>query len=155
MSEDDTGLRCLVTGATGYIGGRLVPELLAEGHRVRCLARSPAKLRDFPWAGEADVVRGDVLDADSVAEAMRDTDVAYYLVHALGTGHDFEATDREAARIFGERARAAGVRRIVYLGGLTPQGVPGRNCRRTSGPAPRSAASCCTPACRPRCCGPR
>lgn len=126
MSDDDarTGPRCLVTGATGYIGGRLVPELLAEGYRVRCLARSPAKLRDYPWAGEAEVVRGDVMDAASVVGAMRDCEVAYYLVHALGTGHGFEETDRRAARIFGEQARAAGVRRIVYLGGLTPVGVP-------------------------------
>jgi uncharacterized protein YbjT (DUF2867 family) len=128
MSGDDAGagLRCLVTGATGYIGGRLVPELLAEGHRVRCLARSPGALRDHPWAGDAEVVRGDVTDAGSVAPAMRDIDVAYYLVHALGTGKGFEETDRRAARIFGEQARAAGVRRIVYLGGLTPAGVPDR-----------------------------
>lgn len=119
-------LRCLVTGATGYIGGRLVPELLAAGHRVRCLARSPERLRDHPWAGEVEVVRGDVTDAASVAEAMRDVDVAYYLVHALGSGRDFEETDRRAAHIFGERARAAGVGRIVYLGGLTPPGVPER-----------------------------
>ncbi|MEJ1199499.1 MULTISPECIES: SDR family oxidoreductase [unclassified Streptomyces] len=118
------GLRCLVTGATGYIGGRLVPELLAAGHRVRCLARSPHKLRDHPWAGQAEVVRGDVTDADSVAGAMEGIDVAYYLVHALGGGGDFEETDRRAARTFAERAEAAGVRRIVYLGGLTPPGVP-------------------------------
>ncbi|MER5480121.1 SDR family oxidoreductase [Streptomyces sp. NPDC002734] len=128
MSEgaggDTAPLHCLVTGATGYIGGRLVPELLAAGHRVRCLARSPGKLRDHPWAGEAEVVRGDVTDQESTAEAMRGVDVAYYLVHALGTGSGFEETDRRAARIFGEQARAAGVRRIVYLGGLTPAGVP-------------------------------
>ncbi|WP_330455938.1 SDR family oxidoreductase [Streptomyces sp. NBC_00820] len=122
--QDSTPLRCLVTGATGYIGGRLVPELLAAGHQVRCLARTPRKLRDHPWAGEAEVVEGDVTDADSVADALRDIDVAYYLVHALGTGSDFEETDRRAARIFGEQAKAAGVRRIVYLGGLTPEGVP-------------------------------
>ncbi|KUJ41316.1 NAD(P)-dependent oxidoreductase [Streptomyces albus subsp. albus] len=118
------GLRCLVTGATGYIGGRLVPELLRAGHRVRCLARSPAKLRDHPWAGAVEVVRGDVTDAASVAAALRGVDVAYYLVHSLGTGRGFEEADRAAARIFGERARAAGLRRIVYLGGLTPAGVP-------------------------------
>ncbi|MGW2897385.1 SDR family oxidoreductase [Streptomyces sp. NPDC001212] len=116
--------RCLVTGATGYIGGRLVPELLDAGHRVRCLARSPGKLRDHPWAARTEVVRGDVTDPESVAAALRDVDVAYYLVHALGTGKNFEETDRRAARVFGERARAAGVRRVVYLGGLTPTGVP-------------------------------
>ncbi|MEU5540087.1 SDR family oxidoreductase [Streptomyces sp. NPDC020362] len=128
MHGDDTmgGPLCLVTGGTGYIGGRLVPELLAAGLRVRCLARSPGKLRDHPWAGDVEVVRGDVTDPDSVAEALRDVEVAYYLVHALGTGDDFEETDRRAARIFGARARAAGVRRIVYLGGLTPDGVPER-----------------------------
>ncbi|WP_405812251.1 SDR family oxidoreductase [Streptomyces sp. NBC_01520] len=125
-STNDDGLRCLVTGATGYIGGRLVPELLAVGHRVRCLARSPEKLRDHPWAGSAEVVKGDVTDAESVGAAMRDIDVAYYLVHALGSGPDFEETDRAAARTFGEQARAAGIRRIVYLGGLTPAGVPVR-----------------------------
>ncbi|WP_412180591.1 SDR family oxidoreductase [Streptomyces sp. ADMS] len=117
-------LRCLVTGASGYIGGRLVPELLEAGHRVRCLARSPDKLRDHPWAGDVERVRGDVTDAESVAVAMRGIDVAYYLVHALGSGSGFEGTDRRAAHVFAEQARAAGVRRIVYLGGLTPRGVP-------------------------------
>ncbi|MCX4767482.1 SDR family oxidoreductase [Streptomyces sp. NBC_01275] len=134
MTADDRGAGppgppgplCLVTGATGYIGGRLVPELLAAGLRVRCLARSPDRLRDHPWAGEVEVVRGDVMDAASVAAALRGVEVAYYLVHALGTGKDFEETDRRAARIFGEQARAAGVRRLVYLGGLTPDGVPER-----------------------------
>ncbi|KUH35752.1 MULTISPECIES: SDR family oxidoreductase [Streptomyces] len=115
---------CLVTGATGYIGGRLVPELLAAGHRVRCLARSPGKLRDHPWAGRVEIVRGDVTDEESVAAAMSGVDVAYYLVHSLGTGRGFEDTDRRAATLFGARARAAGVGRLVYLGGLTPAGVP-------------------------------
>ena len=118
------GLRCLVTGGTGYIGGRLVPELLAAGHQVRCLARSPEKLRDHPWSEQVERVRGDVTDANSLGPAMRDIDIAYYLVHALGSGRGFEETDREAARTFGEAARAAGVRRIVYLGGLIPDGVP-------------------------------
>ncbi|MEL3944280.1 MULTISPECIES: SDR family oxidoreductase [Streptomyces] len=121
--RDVERLRCLVTGASGYVGGRLVPELLEAGHAVRCLARSPAKLRDHPWAGDAEVAEGDVLDAASVAEAMRGIDVAYYLVHALGSGSGFEETDRRAARVFAEQAHAAGVRRIVYLGGLTPRGV--------------------------------
>jgi uncharacterized protein YbjT (DUF2867 family) len=125
--RDTAGLHCLVTGASGYIGGRLVPELLRAGHRVRCLARSPRKLRDHPWAGDAETVQGDVTDAGSVAAAMRGIDVAYYLVHALGTGSEFEETDRRAARVFAEQAHSAGVRRIVYLGGLTPPNVPERS----------------------------
>ncbi|MEZ3181670.1 SDR family oxidoreductase [Streptomyces pimonensis] len=126
--QDGTGRGplCLVTGATGYIGGRLVPELLDAGYRVRCLARSPDRLRDHPWTGRAEVVRGDVTDSASVAAALDGVDVAYYLVHALGAGRGFEETDRRSARIFGGRAREAGVRRIVYLGGLTPAGVPER-----------------------------
>ncbi|MFI7102382.1 SDR family oxidoreductase [Streptomyces sp. NPDC050161] len=114
----------LVTGATGYIGGRLAPELLDAGYAVRTLARSPEKLRDHPWAGRTEACRGDVTDAASVRAALDGVDTAYYLVHAIGTGHDFEETDRRAARIFAEQARAAGVRRLVYLGGLTPDGVP-------------------------------
>ncbi|MFD8971056.1 SDR family oxidoreductase [Streptomyces sp. NPDC059593] len=120
------GPLCLVTGAGGYIGGRLVPELLAAGYRVRCLARTPVKLRDHPWAGEVEIVQGDVTDARTLAPALRDVDVAYYLVHAMGEGHDFERTDRLGARTFAEQSRAAGVGRIVYLGGLTPRDVPDR-----------------------------
>ncbi|MFD7444850.1 SDR family oxidoreductase [Streptomyces sp. NPDC059909] len=122
---DRAGLpRCLVTGAGGYIGGRLVPELLDAGHLVRCLARTPANLRDHPWAGRAEVVRGDVTDAESLRLALRDVVVAYYLVHSMGSGRDFEETDRRAARTFAQEAQAAGVRRIVYLGGLTPGDIP-------------------------------
>ncbi|MGW2613694.1 SDR family oxidoreductase [Streptomyces sp. NPDC001500] len=123
-ADRDDGALCLVTGATGYVGGRLVPELLAAGHRVRCLARAPERLRDHPWAGDVETARGDVTDAASIAAALQGVEVAYYLVHALATGDDFEETDRRAARIFGEQCRAAGVRRIVYLGGLTPADVP-------------------------------
>ncbi|MCK1798670.1 SDR family oxidoreductase [Streptomyces sp. XM4193] len=119
-------MHTLVTGASGYVGGRLVPELLAAGHRVRCLARTPSKLADTPWADEVEVVRGDVTDPRSLAEALDGVDAAYYLVHALGSGSGFERADAEAARTFGRACREAGVGRIVYLGGLTPAGVPER-----------------------------
>ena len=109
----------LVTGATGYIGGRLVPRLLAEGHRVRAMTRSAARLRDVPWAGDVTVVEADALDAGAVAEALRGVDVAYYLVHAIDSGADFEDVDRRAATTFATAAREAGVGRIVYLGGLS------------------------------------
>ncbi|MDX8049376.1 SDR family oxidoreductase [Lentzea sp. BCCO 10_0798] len=113
-------MRCLVTGATGYLGGRLVPRLLAEGHEVRCLVRSPEKLRDVPWAADVEIVRGDVLgDLD---EAMRDVEVVHYLVHSLQS-KDFADADRKAAENTAKAAERAGVRRIVYLGGLHPAGV--------------------------------
>jgi uncharacterized protein YbjT (DUF2867 family) len=114
-------MRILVTGASGYIGGRLVPSLLAEGHSVRCPARSPSRLRDVPWADRVEVVRADVLDPGSTRTALEGVDVAYYLVHAL-TSPNFEDRDRRAAETFGAAALAAGVRRIVYLGGLSPAG---------------------------------
>jgi uncharacterized protein YbjT (DUF2867 family) len=121
VGHEDRGL-CLVTGATGYIGGRLVPELLDAGYRVRCLARSPERLRAQPWVGRVEVVRADVSDASAVRKALDGVSVAYYLVHALGVGPDFAERDRRAARTFAEAARGAGVGRIVYLGGLGPAG---------------------------------
>ena len=126
MSGQDTApaLRYLVTGATGYIGGRLVPVLLATGGSVRCLVRDPSRLRDQPWAGQVESVRADVTDPGSLEGVFADVDVAYYLVHALGTGPSFERTDTDAARAFGLAAARAGIRRIVYLGGLVPPGVP-------------------------------
>ena len=108
----------LVTGATGYIGGRLVPRLLEMGHRVRCLVRDPARLQGRPWQNAVEIVAGDVLQPDSLAQAMEGVRVAYYLVHSLGGGTDFHERDMTAARNFGAAARAAGIERILFLGGL-------------------------------------
>jgi uncharacterized protein YbjT (DUF2867 family) len=107
----------LVTGASGYVGGRLVPELERRGRRVRCLARRPEHVR--PRVGAAtEVVAGDLLDAASLEAALAGVDAACYLVHSMGSRGDFEAEDRRAAVSFAAAARAAGVRRIAYLGGL-------------------------------------
>ncbi|WP_426566269.1 SDR family oxidoreductase [Angustibacter sp. McL0619] len=110
----------LVTGATGYIGGRLVPELLAAGFAVRCLVRTPSKLRDQPWSQDVEIVPGDVGDPDAVRRAVAGADVAYYLVHSLGSGKSFERRDRDLARAFVRGARSGGAGRLVYLGGLYP-----------------------------------
>jgi uncharacterized protein YbjT (DUF2867 family) len=115
-------LTIAVTGATGYIGGRLVPRLLAEGHTVRALSRDTGRLRDVPWVREVEVVEADAQDRSSLDRALAGVDVAYYLIHSIDDGGDFEAADRQAARSFGAAAREAGVKRIVYLGGLTPRG---------------------------------
>jgi uncharacterized protein YbjT (DUF2867 family) len=107
--------RILVTGATGYVGGRLVTALLERGEDVRCLARRPEAVAARPGL---EVVAGDVLDTEAVGRALDGVDVAYYLVHAMGSADSFEQLDRRAATIFADAARDAGVRRIVYLGGL-------------------------------------
>ncbi|MEU9127616.1 SDR family oxidoreductase [Kitasatospora sp. NPDC048540] len=120
----DARALCLVTGATGYIGGRLVPELLAAGHRVRCLVRDPGRIRDYPWRAEVETVKADVTRPETLAGVFAGVEVAYFLVHSLGTGGSFERRDRTSARAFGAAAARAGVRRIVYLGGLIPPGVP-------------------------------
>ena len=109
---------CLVTGASGYIGGRLVPELLSAGYAVRCMARDPGKLSDRPWSGKVEIAVADVMDASAVRRALESVDVAYYLIHSLGTDASFERRDRAAAETFAAAARAAGVQRIVYLGGI-------------------------------------
>ncbi|HUA29222.1 MAG TPA: SDR family oxidoreductase [Streptosporangiaceae bacterium] len=118
----DRGPLCLVTGATGYIGGRLVPELLGAGFRVRCMSRSPGRLRDYPWASRVETAGADAADGQAARRALSGTDVAYYLIHALGTGRRFEEADRAAALSFAAAAADAGVRRVVYLGGLAPAG---------------------------------
>ncbi len=108
-------------GATGYIGGRLAPDLIELGHEVRCLTRRPGKLHGVVWSDLAEVVAGDALDRSSLDGPMEGIDVVYYLVHSIGTGGGFEESDRTAARQTAEAAAAAGVKRIVYLGGLVPQ----------------------------------
>lgn len=107
----------LLTGASGYVGGRLLTLLEQQGHRVRCLARRPEVLKQRV-SPNTEVVAGDVLDRPSLDAALCGIDVAYYLVHSMGTSGSFEEADREGARNFGEAAKAAGVARIIYLGGL-------------------------------------
>jgi uncharacterized protein YbjT (DUF2867 family) len=107
----------LVTGATGYIGGRLVPRLLAKGHHVRCVARNPSRLEGHDWPG-VEIVPGDLEDPEEAARVLQDIDVAYYLVHSMAAGKAFRARDRLTALAFGHAAARAGVRRIIYLGGL-------------------------------------
>ena len=112
------GALILVTGATGYIGSRLVPRLLKSGFRVRCLVRDASRLEGRPWRGEVDVAEGDVLIPESLPGAMRGVTVAYYLVHSLASGSDFSERDIRAAGNFGAAAKGQGVSRIIYLGGL-------------------------------------
>jgi uncharacterized protein YbjT (DUF2867 family) len=115
-------MRILVTGATGYIGGRLVPKLLEAGHEVRVLVRSTAKMRDVPWADRVEVVEGDLGDPASLVDAVDGIEALYYLVHGMGGSGDFEQAEKESAMNVARAARAAHVRRIVYLGGLHPDG---------------------------------
>jgi uncharacterized protein YbjT (DUF2867 family)/tryptophan-rich sensory protein len=113
----ETERRVLVTGGSGYVGGRLIPLLERRGLAVRCLARRPEFLRPRVES-TVEVVAGDVLHRESLITALNGVDTAYYLVHSMGTGKDFEEEDRLAARNFAEAARQNGVRRIIYLGGL-------------------------------------
>ena len=111
----------LVTGATGYIGGRLVPRLLAAGHRVRCLARAPRKLADRPWAVDpgVEIVEGDAWDPAALDRALGGCRAAYYLVHSMvAAGGEYAERDRALARAFAAAAERAGLERILYLGGL-------------------------------------
>jgi uncharacterized protein YbjT (DUF2867 family) len=107
----------LLTGTTGYVGGRLLQALERANHRVRCIARRPEFLTNRVGPS-TEVKYGDVLDKDSLERSMENVHTAYYLVHSMGAGSSFQEADREAARNFGEAAREAGVRRIIYLGAL-------------------------------------
>jgi uncharacterized protein YbjT (DUF2867 family) len=111
-------VRVLVTGATGYIGGRLVPELLARGHEVVCAARTPAKLDGRSWRDRVEVAKVDVFDRASLDAAAAGCDAVYFLVHSMDGADSFAERDRQAAANVREACAAAGVSRIVYLGGL-------------------------------------
>ena len=117
MTTSASPLRILVTGATGYIGGRLVPRLLAKGHAVRCVARNPDRLPGHLWPGVV-IVPGNLSDPEAAGRALQNIEVAYYLVHSMAAGAAFRERDRHMAQAFGEAAQRAGVRRIIYLGGL-------------------------------------
>jgi len=117
VTAERTGsARVLVTGATGYVGGRLVPRLLDRGHDVRCVVRDPSRLVGRPWSG-AEIVEGDLEEPADARRALEGVDVAYYLVHSMNSGHAFRDRDRVMAEAFGTAARQAGVSRIIYLGG--------------------------------------
>ena len=108
----------LVTGVTGYIGGRLVPQLTEAGYRIRVLVRDRNRLQGRAWLNQVEVVEGDVLDPESLLTVMSGVTAAYYLVHSMSGKEDFQQRDLQAARNFGNAARANGVERIIYLGGL-------------------------------------
>jgi uncharacterized protein YbjT (DUF2867 family) len=123
--ETTTSKPVLVTGATGYIGGRLIPRLVERGYRVRCLAREPRKLSDRPWAENpnVEILPGDVGDPDALRAAMAGCGVAYYLVHSMMVaGPEYRERDRSLARGFARTAQEAGLERIIYLGGLGETG---------------------------------
>ncbi len=120
-------MKVLVTGATGYVGGRLVPKLVEQGHSVRVLAREPHRLEGVPWHDDVEIIQGDLQVRADVARAVSDVDVLYYLVHSMSSAGDFEVVERRVATLVAEEAKAAHVKRIVYLGGLHPEGKLSRH----------------------------
>src|SRR3954468_9682409 len=113
----------LVTGATGYIGGRLVPRLLEAGHTVKVVVRTPAKIANVPWLDDVEVVPGSLDAGAALRKALDGVDALYYLVHSMAAGKGFEAKEKAMAGTAARAAAAAGVDRIVYLGGLHPAGT--------------------------------
>ena len=117
-SSDHSSALVLVLGASGYVGGRLVPRLLESGYRVRCLGRSPEKLSGNDWAGDVEVVAGDLLQAENLDAAFSGATFVIHLVHSMGKADEFAEADRVIAANVAKAAETAGVRRVVYLGGL-------------------------------------
>jgi uncharacterized protein YbjT (DUF2867 family) len=120
-------MKVLVTGATGYVGGRLVPKLLEQGYSVRVLAREPHRLDGVPWHDDVEIIQGDLQVRADVARAVSAVDVVYYLVHSMSSAGDFEVVERRVATLVAEEAKSAQVKRIVYLGGLHPKGQLSRH----------------------------
>ena len=108
----------LVTGASGYIAGRLIPQLLQRGYRLRCMVRKPHVLRGRPWFGQVEVVAGDVLDPASLRPVLEGVSTAYYLIHNMASGRGYTGRELDGARNFAAEAEAAGVEHVIYLGGL-------------------------------------
>jgi len=111
-------MKILVTGATGYIGGRLVPRLLARGHKVRIFVRDPRRIAGRPWLGQVEIATGNIQNYTAVSRALEGMDTAYYLVHSMEAGPDYALLDRMAANLFA--AAAKNIRHLIYLGGLLP-----------------------------------
>lgn len=118
MINSTSSTKILVTGATGYIGGRLVPALLKAGYQVRVLVRDPERLTGRDWLEAVEVVKGDVLRIETLRSALKDIDAAYYLIHSMASGDDFHQRDLLAAKNFSSAAKIAAVKQIIYLGGL-------------------------------------
>ena len=134
----------LVTGATGYVGGRLVPKLLEAGHRVRCIVRDPSRLQGRSWLNKVEVVQGDALFPDQIANAMQGVSVAYYLMHGMQGGKINAERDLQVARNFTNAAEEAGIERIIYLGELE---TPPRIFLPICGPDTKPDIYCATAKC--------
>ena len=113
-------MKILVTGATGYIGGRLIPELLKKGYGVRAFVRDPKRLRGKKWFSDVEVVEGDLAEIETLKSALKDCDAAYFLVHAMYSGDDFAEKEKKFAENFAEAAK--NLEKVIYLGGLLPKG---------------------------------
>lgn len=121
---EGAGRRVLVTGATGYVGGRLIPELVAAGFTVRAAARRPDDLQGRPWSDAVEVVQADLSEPEQVRAAMEDVHTALYLVHSMGGKGDFVAREQRIADVVATAADEAGVAQLVYLSGLHPDEKP-------------------------------